>query len=253
MRLTAAPPYSQLAAHYDRFVGRAQFRHAQRIFEYSVRKQGLRFSSVADFGCGSGLLARHVASRWRVPVYAIDRSPQMLGIAVRRCRRLPCTFLLRDYRTLVLPQPVDLITMFSFTLNLELSVAALSEVLESVWRNLLPGGSWIVDFLTPRQSVTLPPDSGCAQARILFRGPRRFCLGIGIHSQRRARRYEERHCARLLAPVELRDQLDRCGFVLVDALDHATLGLVQHASPALVFVVRKPRCAQTARYEMLNR
>ena len=247
MRLTASPPYSRLAAHYDRFVGYAQFRQARRIFEHIVRRQGLRFSRVADFGCGSGLFARHLASRWRVPIYAIDRSPEMLGIAARRCRWLPCTFLLRDYRSLRLPRPVDLITMLSFTLNLEDSAANLPEILDSVWRNLLPGGSWIIDFLTPRQPVTPPPDSVCAQARVLSRSRGCFCLGIRTHSPRPAVRQEERHCARLLPPLELRDQLDRHGFVLIDALDHATLGPAQPASPALVFVARKPSRARPHR------
>ena len=241
MRPSAVPPYSSLAPRYDRFVGHAQFHQVRRIFEHCVRRHALRFSRVADLGCGSGLFARHVASRWGVPVYAVDRSPQMLGIAARRCCRLPCTLLLRDFRHLVLPETVDLITMFSFTLNLQESAAALSEILDSVWRNLSPGGCWIVDFLTPRQSVTLPPDNSDAKVRILSQSQERFCLAITIRSRNCSTRQVERHCARLLSPVELRNQFDRRGFVLIDALDHADLGPAQHVSPALVFVVRKPR------------
>lgn len=240
MRLTAAPPYSRLAANYDQFAGNAQFRQVRRIFDHCVLKHGLRFSRAADFGCGSGLFVRHLASRWPVPVYGIDRSPQMLAIAAQRCRGLPCTFLLRDYRNVVLPVRVALITMFSFTLNLEDSAATLGEVLDSVWRNLLPGGCWIVDFLTPRQVVTPPPASVYASARILSRRRQRFCLGIRIRSRRPVTIYQERHCARLLPAVELRDQLDRRGFTLLDALDHVSLRPAQHGSPALVFVVRKP-------------
>lgn len=246
-------PYSRLAVHYDGFVGYAQFRQARRIFEHCVRRLGLHFSSAADFGCGTGLFARHLALHWDVPVYAIDRSPQMLGIAAQRCRGLGCSLLLRDYRNVILPQPVHLITMFSFTLNLVESAQALEQVLESVWRNLMPGGSWIVDFLTPRQPLTPPPDGGGTQARILSRGPEGFCLGIGIRSPRRADRHEERHCARQLAPLELRNQLDRHGFVLIDALDRATLGPAEQTSPALVFVVRKPQGrTQATCSQMLN-
>jgi ubiquinone/menaquinone biosynthesis C-methylase UbiE len=241
MRPSAALPYSSLATRYDRFVGHAQFHQVRRIFEHCVRRHALRFSRVADLGCGSGLFARHLASRWGVPVYAVDRSPQMLGIAARRCRRLPCTLLLRDFRHLVLPETVDLITMFSFTLNLQESAPALSEILDSVWRNLSPGGSWIVDFLTPRQSVTPSPDKSDVETRILSQGPGRFCLEISVRSPRCSTRQVERHCARLLSPVELRNQFDRHGFGLIDALDHANLGPAQHLSPAMVFVVCKPR------------
>jgi ubiquinone/menaquinone biosynthesis C-methylase UbiE len=243
MRLTTASPYSRLAASYDQFAGNAQFRQVRRIFEHCVLKHGLRFSRVADFGCGSGLFVRYLASRWPVPVYAIDRSPWMLTIAARRCRGLPCTLLLRDYRKLALPARADLITMFSFTLNLEDSTATLGEILDSVWRNLLPGGCWIVDFLTPHQIVTPQQASGGASGRILCRMRERVCLGIGIRSQRGAKSHEERHCARLLPAAQLRDQLDQRGFVLMDALDYASLRPAQHASPALVFVVRKPGVA----------
>ena len=241
MRPSTVRPYSSLATRYDRFVGHAQFHQVRRIFEHCVRRHALRFSCVADLGCGSGLLARHLASRWGVPVYAVDRSPQMLGIAARRCRRLPCTLLLRDFRHLVLPETVDLITMFSFTLNLQESAAALSEILDSVWRNLSPGGSWIVDFLTPRQSATPPSSRSGPRVHVLCHGRGRFCLEIGILPHRGSGWQVERHCARLLSPVELRRQFDRHGFVLIDALDQANLGPAQHFSPALVFVVRKPR------------
>jgi ubiquinone/menaquinone biosynthesis C-methylase UbiE len=243
MRLTATPSYSRLAPHYDQFAGHAQFRQVRRIFDHCVLKHGLRFSRVADFGCGSGLFIRYLASRWPVRVYAVDRSPWMLTIAARRCRGLPCTLLLRDYRKLVLPLRVDLITMFSFTLNLEASPATLGEVLDSVWRNLLPGGCWIADFLTPHQIVTDPRESAGASARILCQTRERVCLGIGIRSQGGTKIHEERHCARLLPAAQLRDQLDQRGFVLMDALDYASLRPAQHASSALVFVVRKPGVA----------
>jgi SAM-dependent methyltransferase len=238
--MSIALPYSQLAAHYDEFVGHAQFRQVRRIFDHCVRAHGLRFSRVADFGCGTGLFAQYLASRWCACVYAIDRSPQMLGIARRRCQGLRCRFLLSDFRDLTLPHPVDLITMFSFTLNLAESAQVLAQVVDNVWHNLLPGGFWILDFLTPRRPAAFAPHADFTQLRFLPRKPGHFCLRIRIRWPRRRGRHEELHCARLLAPVELRDQLDRRGFVLVDALDATTLGPPQHASPALVFVVRKP-------------
>jgi ubiquinone/menaquinone biosynthesis C-methylase UbiE len=234
--MSIALPYSQLAAHYDEFVGLAQFRQVRRIFDHCVRAHGLRFSRAADFGCGTGLLAQYLASHWRALVYAIDRSPQMLDIARRRCKGLRCRFLMSDFRDLSLPQPVDLITMFSSTLNLVESARVLAHVVDSVWRNLEPGGYWILDFLTPRLSAAFPPQS----ERSLNLKAGNFCLRICIGRPAQGGRHEELHCARLLAPLELRDQLDRRGFVLVDALAPAPLGPPQHASPSLVFVVRKP-------------
>lgn len=240
MRNSVAPAYSRLAVHYDRFVGRCQFVQVQRMFERCVSKHGISFSSAADFGCGSGLFARYLARRWRVPVTAVDRSPHMLGVAVRSTCRLPVTFAMRDYRKLTLPRPVDLITMLSFTLNLEDSAATLDEILDSIWRNLVPGGYWIVDFLTPGQAAVPPPGSRDVQAKVISRQASRFCLRLRIRSRAASIWHEEHHCAHLLSPLDLRDQLERRRFSLVDALDHRSLGDAQQCSPAIVFVVRKP-------------
>jgi SAM-dependent methyltransferase len=164
----------------------------------------------------------------------------MLEVARRRCRGLRCRFLLRDFRDLTLPHRVDLITMFSFTLNLAESAHVLAQVVDNVWRNLLPGGYWILDFLTPPRSVAFAPRTDFTQRRFRSRKGGKLCLRICISWTSRKGRHEEVHCAWPLAPVELRDQLDRRGFVLVDALDATTPGPPQHPSPALVFVVHKP-------------
>lgn len=236
--MSAAQPYTRLAAHYDEFVGHAQFCQARRIFEHCERAHGLTFSRVADLGCGTGLFAQYVASNWGVPVYAVDRSSEMLRVAANRHPRCSCILLLCDYKKLMLREPVDLITMFSFTLNLADSKTDVLQTLDSIWRNLSPGGSCILDFLTPSLlDDQLPPKSG-GRLQATCQRVRRFCLDIKAPS--RKGKWLERHCARLLPPIPLHDQLVLRGFQLIDALDHATLGPARQSSPALVFVLRKP-------------
>jgi hypothetical protein len=136
--------------------------------------------------------------------------------------------------------------MFSFTLNLAESGTALTQVLDSVWRNLSPGGSWILDFLTPRQRVTPQRDRVGAPARVLSQKQSygRLCLEIGVRGLELNAWQKEQHCARLISPLKLRDDLDSRGFALTGAFDHATLGPAQHGSTAMVFVVHKPRVTQ---------
>lgn len=236
--MIAESPYSQLAPEYDDFVGRTQFCRARRVFDHCVRKHGLTFSSMADFGCGTGLLAQYVAYYWGVPVYAVDRSAPMLRVAVRRCR-CRCRPVLCDYRELSLPRPVDLITMFSFTLNLAMSDQGLTRTLNSVWRNLCAGGSWIVDFLTPSQRACSIPATSKARTEAIFRTPRRLCLRLGVRSSH-GNWHSEHHCARLLPPIELHDQLMHRGFQLIDAFDSATPEPPRESSNALVLLLRKP-------------
>jgi len=166
MRLTAAPPYSQLAAHYDRFVGRrAVPSRAARLRIQVCASRGFDFPASRILVVGSGLLARNVgvALAWCRSMPSIARhkcwgSPSAVaaGSLVRSC----CGITERSF----LPQPVDLITMFSFTLNLEVSVAALSEVLESVWAQ---PAAW--RFLDRRFPDTAPERDSPARIAVAHR------------------------------------------------------------------------------------
>lgn len=56
---------------------------------------GLR---VLDIGCGWGALARHMAERYKVEVVGITVSKRQVELAEQRCRDLPISFRLQDYR-----------------------------------------------------------------------------------------------------------------------------------------------------------
>src|SRR5262245_19635223 len=99
-------PYSQLAAAYDQALGLQSFALAKRGFEWVARRYGLRFSSAADVGCGTGLFACYLARCWKTSVFGVDRSREMLTIAACRCRNRNIHFLRQDIRRLQLPCPV---------------------------------------------------------------------------------------------------------------------------------------------------
>ena len=108
-----AEPYSLLAPHYERLVGGSQFERARRNFEQAARRNSLHIACAADIGCGPGLFARYLAGHCGVPVFAVDRSPEMLALTSRRCSGLPVRALMQDIRALDLPLPVDFIAMLS--------------------------------------------------------------------------------------------------------------------------------------------
>jgi cyclopropane-fatty-acyl-phospholipid synthase len=56
--------------------------------------------TLLDIGCGWGGLARFAAERYGVRVTGITISKEQLAIAEERCRGLPITLLLQDYRAL---------------------------------------------------------------------------------------------------------------------------------------------------------
>src|SRR6516162_2607208 len=92
-----APPYSGLAPVYDSALGIANFAGTRAAFELLVRRYGISFHSASDVGCGTGLFACYLNRRWRVPVFGIDRSPEMLRVAARRCPNSAVCFFAAGY------------------------------------------------------------------------------------------------------------------------------------------------------------
>jgi len=168
-------PYSRLAATYDQTLGWASFVRTRRAFERLVRHYGIRFASAADLGCGTGLFACYLGRYWGVPVFAVDRSPEMLQVARCNCPDPRVCWLRQDLRCLRLPCPVDLATANFDTVNHLLTAPSLRAAFRRVYANLRPGGWFVFDFVTPR----LPRDG----LRAYFR---RF-RSLGLHLLRRIR------------------------------------------------------------------
>ena len=106
--LRTVRPYAELAEAYNGALGFSTFRAIRSLFERLADRHAIRFRSAADLGCGTGLFACFLATRFGVPVYGVDRSREMLAVARRRCRA-PCVqFSQQDIRRFRLPSPVDL-------------------------------------------------------------------------------------------------------------------------------------------------
>lgn len=143
----AAPPYRELAPHYDRLIGDTLFPPIRASFESCRRALQLRFSAVADIGCGSGRFLHHL-SRYRVALFGVDASPEMLRLAARRLGRGRAVLLCQDIRRFQLPESVDLITCNGDTFNYLLSRRDLRNTLIRCWEQLNPGGYLLGDFLS---------------------------------------------------------------------------------------------------------
>jgi SAM-dependent methyltransferase len=140
-------PYERLAPVYDRLIGRPFLPGLCAAFERIVRRYGIRFSTAADLGCGTGLFARHLARRWGARVYGVDRSAAMLEVA--HAAGGGVRYLRQDIRRLRLPEPVDLITMNFDTINHLLAPDDVPRTLGAIAAGLRAGGHLVFDFVTP--------------------------------------------------------------------------------------------------------
>ncbi len=243
-----ALPYSQFARTYDDAVGTRYFQGLKRAFEQLLRQHGVRFSSAADLGCGTGLFARYLDRIWKVPVFAIDRSGAMLRRAAVNCRGGKVVLLLQDIRNLHLPAQVDLITANFDTLNHLLTLKDLIRTFQRVAANLTPSGHFLFDILTPCQR--LPPGRSnvhrfitpqCRVEQVIRWQPITNALSIKIRQRCRARANPaiELHRERAFTVEELGRALHEAGFIVRGVHDATTLAPATRCVPRLLVLARR--------------
>lgn len=139
--------YRELAPLYDHLIGDAILPAIISSFEACRQQFKLRFTSLADIGCGSGHFLKYL-TRYGIPLIGIDLSSAMLRVAAFRLRASQVTLLCRDMRHYKLQKSVDLITCNGDTFNYLLSRSDLRDTLKCCQENLNPGGYLIGDFLS---------------------------------------------------------------------------------------------------------
>ncbi len=242
-------PYRSLAAEYDTALGRDFFRRVRSAFERLQGEYGFTFRNAADIGCGTGLFARYLARHWRVPVFAVDRSPEMLAEARRTCCGERVQILCQDVRELCLPFRVDLITANYDVVNHLVDASDVRQMLCRVRDNLAPGGHFYFDFIT--SCLGLPPGRRTAWTRQTPRGfvrqflywdPYRHLLRIDVVSRRfdLTRTHVEQHTERTYSPVQFARWLLDAGFILRGAHDEATLQPAGGCSARMIVIAQNP-------------
>ncbi len=243
-----ARPYSRLAATYDTALGVSNFIGTRAAFEALVRRYGIQFRSAADIGCGTGLFAGYLNQCWGVPVFGVDRSPEMLTVAKRNCASLNICFLQQDIRCLCLPHPVDLITANFDTMNHLLTAPELRLAFRRIWENLRPEGHFIFDLITPcqplggAQTYTRRLGSGSCKAvqRIRWNPWQRILsILVTIRSSSSIVPTLEAHRERAYSPVEVGRWLMDAGFIIREIHDAATLRMATGCPPRIIVIARK--------------
>jgi SAM-dependent methyltransferase len=239
-------PYSRIALVYDCTVGFPFFQRLRYAFERLVRRYGIRFGSAADIGCGTGLFACYLNRCWEVPVFAVDKSADMLRQARRNCHREGVWFLQQDIRCLALPSRVDLITANFDTLNHLTAPEDLRSALHRIALNLRPGGHLYFDILTPCQ-----PLRGLAYLRnhcttrhwlrqqVRWEPRRRLIHISAVHRRSGScRPLTEKITERAYGAAELSKWLSEASFVIRGVHDEANLRPAVDCPPRIIVVAQ---------------
>ncbi len=243
--LRVHPPYRGLARVYDRTIGAPAFRAAAHRFDILARRHALAFRSAADVGCGTGLFASYLARRFRVPVFAVDSSPDMLAVARRRGAGV--TLLRQDMRRLSLPYTVDLITMNFDALNHIPRHEDLAPTMDRLARALRPGGHLLFDVLADAPALRAAP---CRLLRVrscrgefvqrLAFDPAARVLRTTVVERGAREAILEHHREVVFTPQELSDAMARAGLVVKEALDADTLAPAREIPTRLLVLAQRP-------------
>jgi SAM-dependent methyltransferase len=238
-------PYAILARLYDAVLGDRFFTQLRHVFEGLVRRYGIRFASAADVACGTGTYIRYLRELGVPVVYGVDRSPEMLRIAVVKNRSDGARFLLKGFASLQLPQSVDLITCHFDSLNYLLTANDLLRALCRFRANLNPSGHIIFDMITDRPSwhgqeprAERVTHVGVTVERITRWDSRYDLQTAHVFISRNGHSSRELHVQRGYPVAVVVGLLAQARFALLGVHDFQTLGPVTTWTPRAVYVAR---------------
>jgi SAM-dependent methyltransferase len=236
-------PYAALGPIYDTLLGDRYFPALRRAFEGLARRYDLRFDSAADVACGTGTFVRYLGQR-QVPVlFGVDRSLDMLRIALRKNAGTGARFFWQDFASLALPEPVDLVTCNFDSLNYLLATGDVRRALGRFHASLRPGGHCVFDVLTGRPvwgcrgpRVERVGGSGLTIRRITHWDPRRGLQVAVVSVRRRDFSRHEVHVQRRYSTTTVLDLLRQARFVVRGVHDFTTLGALSARTRRAVYV-----------------
>jgi SAM-dependent methyltransferase len=238
-------PYATLSRLYDAVLGDRFFTQLRHVFERLVQRYGVRFATAADVACGTGTFIRYLRERGVPVVYGVDRSPEMLRVAIAKNQSAGARFLLQDFATLQLPQPVDLLTCHFDSLNYLLTSDDLLRALRRFRAHMNPGGYLIFDMITdrppwpaPRPRVERVTHAGVTVERFTLRDSRCDHQTAHVSILRNGHSHRELHVQRGYPVAVVVGLLAQARLALLGVHDFQTLGRVTTWTPRVVYVAQ---------------
>jgi SAM-dependent methyltransferase len=152
-------PYTALAQIYDQVMNHVDYSHWARYLLKLAQLHGMSPKMVLDISCGTGSLCREFSDKG-MDVLACDASLPMLRIAVRKAT--PAAGAIRywcaEMAQVVLNRPVDFVLSSYDSMNYLQQAGDWHAALLQTHALLRPGGLFIFDISTLRNSVEIFAD-----------------------------------------------------------------------------------------------
>ncbi|MFQ5569046.1 MAG: class I SAM-dependent DNA methyltransferase [Rhodothermales bacterium] len=148
-------PYSVLAAGYDVVMVHVDYDGWAEYVHGHVQEHHPEPKSILELGCGTGSLALALQPKGPYQYTATDGSPDMIRIARCKAERagIPIAFGVADFSAFRVVEPVDVVVLLYDGLNYLLEFDRVEALLRRAYDALRPGGLFLFDQSTPRNSL----------------------------------------------------------------------------------------------------
>lgn len=148
------PTYSVLAEIYDDVMIGVDYETWTDYIDEIIYQYHPDAVSVLELACGTGTMALSLEELAAYDITATDGSPEMIRVAEQKAEsaRSDVQFLTRNFLDLKMDQTFDVVFMVFDSLNYLHSEDEILKLHDEVKNVLNPGGIFIYDFTTPRNS-----------------------------------------------------------------------------------------------------
>jgi SAM-dependent methyltransferase len=247
--MAKARPYEGLAAIYDHVMRHVDYVHWAQHVQSLLRRHSGDVDHVLELACGTGNVAAALA-KLGYSVSGYDASTEMIAVAQSKAPAFEgkLDFGVRDLRDLSDVGSYDGAICLYDSFNYLLELSDVSLALDQVYDVLTPGGVFIFDVCTERNSVQHFRDVRDTEQGPGFNYSRHSYYDADEHLQ--FNRFEirledgssrqESHVQRIYPHDKLVGCVRASRFVLLEALDGFSLRPGSERSDRVHFVLRRP-------------
>ncbi len=249
------PPYTILAGIYDIVMSDVDYETWADYIDEIILQHKPKAQKLLELACGTGTIALSLEELDCYEITATDGSPDMIRIAQKKAAQVnsEITFKTADFLNIDLPESFDVVYMVFDSLNYLHNEDDILKLHSEVKKVLKPGGIFIYDFTTPRNSRKairyLNNENRHLKGKFRYERQSRYDGKNQIHTNifqielmnkhgESAGSYEEIHHQRIYTFEEIKSIVKKTDFTILQAYDGFELKSATNKSLRITMVLQ---------------
>ena len=249
------PPYTILAGIYDIVMSDVDYETWADYIDEIILQHKPKAQKLLELACGTGTITLSLEELDCYEITATDGSPDMIRIAQKKADQVnsEITFKTADFLNIDLPESFDVVYMVFDSLNYLHNEDDILKLHSEVKKVLKPGGIFIYDFTTPRNSRKairyLNNENRHLKGKFRYERQSRYDGKNQIHTNifqielmnkhgESAGSYEEIHHQRIYTFEEIKSIVKKTDFTILQAYDGFELKSATNKSLRITMVLQ---------------